>query len=232
MSNGSPSYTFPVFPIGLGFVAGFIDLFGFLQWHGLLTAHVTGNLVFFAYDLTLGDRQLVMKLAALPLFAVGVAGATLFIDWLNARGRVPFVPAMLVQAGALGTCMLAGLALPPPQGPDDIGCVIPGTIALFAMAMQNTMMRLMLHNLPPTTVMTGNVTQVVAEAVRQAAGYRTAGLSQQAKLIAITLVAFAAGAIVGGQAQRGIGYFGLLLPIAVLLALLRPGRRVAAPTAS
>ena len=60
------------FPIGLGFVAGFIDIFGFMAWFGLLAAHVTGNLIFLAVDIARGDYSLVMKLLALPIFAASV----------------------------------------------------------------------------------------------------------------------------------------------------------------
>jgi uncharacterized membrane protein YoaK (UPF0700 family) len=52
--------------------------------------------------------------------------------------------------------------------------VVTGTIALFAMGLQNTMMRVVLNNLPATTVMTRNITDIVAEAVRWVAGFGAA----------------------------------------------------------
>jgi uncharacterized membrane protein YoaK (UPF0700 family) len=80
-------------------------------------------------------------------------------------------------------------------------------------------------------VMTGNITHVVAETVRWAAGFgavmspvSVAALSSRAKQVAYTLSAFAVGAIAGGLAEAHIGYLGLLAPIAVLLGLLPLGR--------
>ena len=147
----APSFDHIAFPIGLGFVAGFVDLFGFLAWYGLLAAHVTGNLIFLAYDITRGQYDLVMKLAALPIFAASVAISAWFIGTVSARGRHPFLPAIIVQAAALAACMAAGMLLALPRGPDDATAVITGSVALFAMGLQNTIMRMILNNLPATT---------------------------------------------------------------------------------
>lgn len=51
--SSSPTFEHAAFPIGFGFVAGFVDLFGFMAWYGLLAAHVTGNLIFLAHQCTL-----------------------------------------------------------------------------------------------------------------------------------------------------------------------------------
>jgi uncharacterized membrane protein YoaK (UPF0700 family) len=227
----APAFEHVAFPIGLGFVAGFIDLFGFMAWYGLLAAHVTGNLIFLAYDITRGEYDLGMRLAALPIFALSVAVSAWFIGTISARGRHPFLPAVVLQTVAVGACLIAGLVLPVPKGPDDLTSVVCGAIALFSMGLQNTMMRVILNNLPATTVMTGNITHIVAEAVRWAVGFgvamtpgSVAALSSRAKQVGYTLGAFAVGAIVGGLVQVHIGYFGLLLPMAVLLGLLPFGR--------
>jgi uncharacterized membrane protein YoaK (UPF0700 family) len=68
-----PALEHVAFPIGLGFVAWFMNPFGFMAWYGLLTAHVTGNPIFLAYDITRGQYDLGMRLAALSIFAVSVA---------------------------------------------------------------------------------------------------------------------------------------------------------------
>ena len=82
-------------------MAGFIGIFGFMAWFGLLTAHVTGNLIFLAVDLARGDYALVMKLLALPIFAASVAVSTWFIVVLKRRRAHPFPPLILVQAAMI-----------------------------------------------------------------------------------------------------------------------------------
>jgi uncharacterized membrane protein YoaK (UPF0700 family) len=92
-------------------------------------------------------------------------------------------------------------------------------------------MRLILNNLPPTTIMTGNITHMVAEGVRWAAGFGAAmtprqkeTLAYRARRIGLALASFTIGAIAGGLAQANFGYVALLAPIAVLLALLPVGQ--------
>ena len=47
----TPAFEHIAFPVALGFVAGFVDIFGFMALFGLLPAHVTGNLIFIAVDI-------------------------------------------------------------------------------------------------------------------------------------------------------------------------------------
>jgi uncharacterized membrane protein YoaK (UPF0700 family) len=219
------------FPIGLGFVAGFVDVFGFMSWFGLLTAHVTGNLIFMAYDIVRGHYEFIIKLAALPVFAGAAAASAWFIFALTARGRHPFQAAIMLEATVLGICMVACLMLPAPRGPDDSTIMIVGPLAICAMALQSTIMRVILNDLPPTTVITSNITQMLSEAVEIAGRFGVAQtpagkakLARRAKDIAVTITAFTAGAIAGGLAQLHFGPLGLLVPIAVLLGLLPFGQ--------
>jgi hypothetical protein len=64
-----------------------------------------------------------------------VAISAWFIGKVSARGRHPFLPAIILQTGALRACLVAGLLLPLPKGPDDMTAVVTGTIALFAMGL-------------------------------------------------------------------------------------------------
>jgi uncharacterized membrane protein YoaK (UPF0700 family) len=226
----APAFERAAFPAGLGFVAGFVDIFGFLALLGLLPAHVTGNLIFLAVDIAQHQYNLIMKIAALPIFAVSVAISAWLIGSLSARGRHPFLPMILLQAAVLGLSLISGLLLPKPVTPDDTTVAVIGSMLLFAMALQNTIMRLVLNNLPPTTIMTGNLTHMVAEAVRWFAGFgptmtadETATLARRARRIGLTLASFTIGAIAGGLAQVHVGYIGLLAPIVALLLLLPIG---------
>lgn len=228
----TPAFEHIAFPVALGFVAGFVDIFGFMALFGFLPAHVTGNLIFLAYDIARHQYNLLMKIAALPIFAVAVAISAWLIGTLSARGRHPFLPMVLLQAAVLGLSLTAGLLMPAATNADDATAVVVGSTMLFAMAVQNTMMRLILNNLPPTTIMTGNVTHMVAEGVRLAAGFgppmtasEASTLARKAQRIGLALASFTVGAIFGGLAQVHVGYVGLLVPIAALLVLIPIGRQ-------
>ena len=91
-----------------------------------------------------------------------------------------------------------------------------GMVGAAAMAVQNAGARLVLSGLAPTTVMTGNVTQWVIDAVDLARGAGDDAVRERARKFIAPIVAFAAGAIVGAFGYVHVGFAALLLPIAVL----------------
>jgi uncharacterized membrane protein YoaK (UPF0700 family) len=215
-----------LFPIALALTAGFADAFGYLKLHGLLTAHVTGNLAFMAVGLAQGSPHVVMKFLALPLFMAGVSFATLFITRISDRLFSPLAFTLLLEAALIGGCLVAGSLLPPCKSTDDLTGVCVGTILIMAMATQNAIMRQLLHNLPSTTAMTTNVTEAVVQWTHWLAGFGRRlsaedkqGLFSRARTIGMTVGAFGTGAILGGVLAVWIGYPSLVGPI-ILLTLL------------
>jgi uncharacterized membrane protein YoaK (UPF0700 family) len=195
-----------LFPIALAVTGGFTDAFGFLTLHGLLTAHVTGNLVFLAVGLAQGGAHIIMKLLALPLFMAGVGLTTVFITWAGRRSGLTLAWSLLAEACLFLLCLAAGMLLP--------------------MGAQNAIMRLPLKRLPPTTAMTGNVAEATVQWTHWLVGFQRLPSPEQrrklfgrAKTIGVTVGAFALGAIGGGLAAVGLGYKGLIVPICILAAL-------------
>jgi uncharacterized membrane protein YoaK (UPF0700 family) len=221
------------FVIGLGFVAGFIDVFGFTRLGGLLPAHVTGTLIFAAISLSHGHTDILLKLAALPIFCAAVLAAAWFIGVIAERGGEPLLPALLLEAALLLCGVLAAVILPPPHGPDALASVVIGTCALLAMGLQNTIMRLILNNLPPTTVMTGNITQVLSDTVAYVCRFPSIRhttnekviLERQAKRMLITVLSFLAGALAAAFSCDPLGNYALCLPILALLCRIPFGQR-------
>ena len=109
--------------------------------------------------------------------------------------------------------MACGIALPADAGPDDLPAVLTGLVGVAAMAVQNAAGRLVFGALSPTTVMTGNVTQVVIDLVA-----RPAGSIPAPTRLWWPLLAFAA-ACIGRRDQASHGRVSacLLLPMAALL---------------
>ncbi len=221
------------FVIGLGFVAGFIDVFGFSRLSGLLPAHITGNLIFLALVLARGHTAVLIYILALPIFGAGVVLSSWVIGTLAQRGFEPFVPAMLLEAGLLAIAMLVSLALPPSHSANSLTSLAVGTPVVLAMSVQNTLMRLVLNNLPPTTVMTGNITQVLGDFTAYFCGFTSIRhterdkkiLERQAERMLYTFLSFLAGALLSAVASGNFRGGALILPILALLALIPYGRK-------
>ena len=218
-------------PLALGATAGFADAFGYLTLHGLLTAHITGNLAFMAVGLAQGNPRIIMKFLALPLFMAGVSLATLIITRVDGRRRSPLAIALLFEALLIGGCLLAGALLPVCTSPDDLTGVSVGTLLIMAMATQNAIMRQPLHSLPATTAMTTNLTEAVVQWTHWLTGFGRKlspedkqGLFSRAKMIGLTVGAFGSGAILGGASAVWLGYPSLIGPIIVLILLAARAR--------
>lgn len=221
------------FVVGLAFVGGFIDVFGFMHLGGVLPAHVTGNLIFLAIYLSQGhyDRVL-MSVGALPIFGLGVAASAWMIGFLSERGRGALLPALLLEALLLLGGMTSLQTLPRAADPNTVAGIATTAFAVLAMALQNTVMRLLLKNLPPTTVMTGNYTQLISDTLSYLANFPSIRhdraekllLERQAIRIVLTMVGFFVGALTAGFLSPGLRGLPLLLPILVLLCLIPIGR--------
>ena len=216
----------PLFPLGLALTAGFADAFGYLELHGLLTAHVTGNLAFMAVGLAQGSPHVIMKFLALPLFMAGVSLATIVITWMGRHSGRTLVWTLLMEAGLFLLCLVAGSELPPCRSTDDETGFCVGTLLLMTMALQNAIMRLPLKTLPSTTAMTTNVTEATVQWTHRLIGFGRSLSAEdkrqrfgRAKTLALTVGAFALGGIGGGVAAVHLGYVGLVAPICILALL-------------
>jgi uncharacterized membrane protein YoaK (UPF0700 family) len=225
------------FIIGLGFVAGFIDVFGFSRLSGLLPAHVTGNLIFLALTVARGHTDVLIYILALPIFCAGVVLSAWIIGTIAERGFEPLLPALLLEAGLLFAAMLGSLALPPSHSANSLTSIGVGIPIVLAMSMQNTLMRLVLNNMPPTTVMTGNITQVLGDFTAYFSHFSSIRhtqrekkiLERQAERMLFTFLSFLAGALLSAFASGHFRGGALVLPILALLVLVPYGRKPKPP---
>ena len=133
-----------------------------------------------------------------------------------------------MQAGLIAICLALSLVLRKADGPDSLSAVVVGCFALLAMSLQNVTMRLILNNLPPTTVMTGNISQVVSDTVAFVFRFPSIRnredeerlLTRQAERMALTLSGFATGSLATAVGYRAIGFLILIVPIIALLFLV------------
>jgi uncharacterized membrane protein YoaK (UPF0700 family) len=204
----------------LAFVAGYVDVVGFIALFGLFTAHVTGNFVMVGVGLVESSHGLLGKLLALPVFIVSVAATTMAIARFRSRAKSPVATLLITQALLLSLFMAAGLLAMPIVSADAPLALLAGMLGVAAMGVQNTQSRIVLTDQVPTTIMTGNTTQVIIDAVHLLQGTedRDAALKRLRKMVP-AVVAFAVGAVLGAYAVAGLTFWCLLLPIATLILL-------------
>ena len=203
----------------LAFVAGYVDAVGFIALFGLFTAHVTGNFILIGAALTGSGVGLAGKLLALPVFVLAVALTRVIV--LAIGEKAAFRPLLLGQAALLGIFFALGLRAAPVIDPDALLAIAAGLFGVLAMGVQNAAGRLILNDLAPTTIMTGNTTQIVIDLVdrwRGDEGDRHAADLRLRKM-GPAVLAFAGGAVAAAFGFVYFSFWCLAVPI-VLLVLL------------
>jgi uncharacterized membrane protein YoaK (UPF0700 family) len=205
-------------PALLSFNGGFVDTTGFLGLQGLFKAHVTGNFVALGSALVFGTHGVIVKLAALPEFVVVVALARVVGAALRQRGIEAlrfFLAAKVIFL--LGFFVLA-VALGPFPDSDSPAALLTGFAGIAGMAIQNAVQRVHFANIPPTTLMTGNTTQAVLDAVDLACGtllLDAPAANARFKRTVLGIGWFAAGCAVAALLYHWFGFWCLAVPVAV-----------------
>jgi uncharacterized membrane protein YoaK (UPF0700 family) len=155
-----------------------------------------------------------LKLLVIPMFVFAAVLTRFYIirrerDELDAAAHV-----MLGQVALLGTFMVAAVYHSPFDHHEDPGAFVTAMLAASAMAIQNTAARTFLSGLPPTTVMTGNLIQVIVDMVDIAHGHSNLE-AKRARLAKIgpMLLSFIAGTLVGAVGYVTMGFYSLVIPI-------------------
>lgn len=208
--------------IALSFLAGYVDTLGFIALFGLFTAHVTGNFILIGAALAdPGHVSLLLKFLAFPAFILGVAAMPLLVAWTGARKVRPLPLAYGLQLILLAAFMLFGMAAMPLGDTPGNLAMAAGLFGAAAMGVHSGTSRLLLGQLAPTSMMTGNVTQIVIDTVEYLRGERGPGIGARCAKFVWPVVAFGLGAIMAAFAWHAIGFIALALPLAVLAFLIR-----------
>ena len=202
------------------FTAGYVDTVGFVGLFGLFTAHVTGNFVLIGASIAQPRSGLIAKLAALPVFVLVVAATGAFLRRCNATGRDPARGVLAVQAGLLLLFMAVAVITGPFADGDKFFAILAGLFGVAAMAIQNAASRTVFAALSPTTVMTGNVTQIVLDLTELIQGSADdEALKGRVRKMLPAVIAFAIGAVTGGLAFAGFGFWALIAPLSTIVGL-------------
>lgn len=204
----------------LAYTSGFVDTLSFIALFGLFAAHITGNFVLIATSLAEMHHGLWMKLLAVPVFIAAAIATRLFIISRERNQRDAAKQVLIAQALLLAIFMATALASAPFTRGDQPLAILTGLLAAAAMAIQNAASRTFFSVLPPTTVMTGNLMQVIVDAVDLLQGHEPldAKRARLAKLVPM-LLAFIAGTLCGAIGYTIVGFASLVIPIVTVSAL-------------
>jgi uncharacterized membrane protein YoaK (UPF0700 family) len=212
----------------LGWVAGYVDTLGFLGLNGLFTAHVTGNLIVAGAEVVgTGEDAVWVRLAVIPVFMIAVVCTVAY--WRSRRCQ----PSSLLWFEALFLLIFLGVSvvlIPQPQQPiPEWTLFIVGSAGIFAMGIQNALMKEAFGTLAPTTVMTGNLTQFVIDLSQLMGLCHPEGAEKQPpsrealkkRMLKFgnALVGFVVGAATGALGLVMVGFWAIALPT-VTIALL------------
>jgi len=210
----------------LGFISGFVDTLGFIALYGLFAAHITGNVVMLASAVVVEHRYgVAIKLLAIPIFIVAAIVTRFFIIRRERRTLDATAHVMLAEAVLLIAFMGLALASAPFENQDSLAAIATGLVAATAMGVQNTAARTFMSGLPPTTVMTGNLMQIIVDIVDllHRHGALPAKRERLSRLVPLML-AFSVGALLGAVGYFTIGFLALVAPILMAASLGFYGR--------
>jgi uncharacterized membrane protein YoaK (UPF0700 family) len=206
----------------LSFNGGFVDTAGFLGLQGLFTSHVTGNFVTLGAALVFGTHGVIAKLIALPEFALVVALARVLGATLRRRGTDALRALLVLKVLFLLAFFVLGVMLGPFPDSDAPAALFTGFAGIAGMAIQNAVQRVHFSSVPPTTIMTGNTTQAVLDAVdllRPEPGSDVAGIRARFARTLRGIIWFAAGCAAAAFLYYWIGFWCLVVPAVIGMAI-------------
>jgi uncharacterized membrane protein YoaK (UPF0700 family) len=185
----------------LTMIAGYCDTITFIAAGRIFSAHVTGNFIVFAYQVVNGsDGDAWVKLLTFPVFMISV----MIGGWISARSANKYF-----LLACQGTILIVGsflaYALINSRHPAvNWPMYLVTMIIVFAMGLQNAFGKLFAKSTyGPTTMMTGNVTQLALD-IRSVL---TSGFSNAEAKAALNK-----GCILGAFIGKLFGLVGIIIP--------------------
>jgi uncharacterized membrane protein YoaK (UPF0700 family) len=210
-------------PLLLSANGGYVDTAGYLALQGLFTSHVTGNFVTLGAALVLGTSGVVAKLLALPLFCLIVFATRLLSLGLPAIGLPALRTLIGLQILLLGAGAWLAIRLGPFHSGDGWPALSTGMLLVAAMAIQNAIHRIHMVSSSPTTIMTGNTTQVMidlADLSRRMSPEARLATRARLRRMSVSVAGFAAGCATAALIYAYEGDWCFLLPPLVALSTL------------
>jgi uncharacterized membrane protein YoaK (UPF0700 family) len=223
MNTDNSSRYDSVMAVLLAATAGYTDTVGFVALFGLFTAHVTGNFVVLGAALANNGHGLLIKFLALPVFMLTIAIGRILERTLCRKNIRTDIPLLAMQVLLLiGFLVIAEAAGPNATAESSI-TILAGMLGVAAMSFQNLSAKAIFAKMPPTTVMTGNVTQLMIDLtdllIKEGEQERQATIARLKKMLP-PILSFAIGALFGGVAFMTYGFYCLLFPIFAIIGVI------------
>lgn len=207
----------------LAWVAGYCDTATFVSGDSIFSAHVTGNFIVFAAQVSSGNTSAAawIKLITFPIFVAAV----MIGGWLAEKSPKKY-RILLVEGLILLVCGLAAFLLPLlTTWEDKLVTYIIVMATVLGMGLQNAFGKLFAKETHgPTTMMTGNVTQAALDLgiiIRKGISGNELSLSSLQKQ-AVTIGGFLVGCIIGALLSRWVGLSAMMLPgVAIVVCYLQ-----------
>ncbi|HEY9257520.1 YoaK family protein [Chitinophaga sp.] len=207
----------------LAWVAGYCDTATFVSGDSIFSAHVTGNFILFAAQISAGSTSAVawIKLITFPVFVIAVMAGGWLADKSNSKYSI-----LLIEGIILIVCGMAAIFLPIMAGLEEkLVAYIIVMATVLGMGLQNAFGKLFAKETHgPTTMMTGNVTQAALDLgnmIRKGITGNEISLSSFRKQN-VTIGGFLAGCIFGALLSRWIGLSTMMIPgVAIVMCYLQ-----------
>ena len=211
----------------LSFVGGFVDSAIFVSLFGLFTASVTGNLISIV---AIGNRERISRFTVTAMFFIGAAFSSFVANLAKGCGakKQKTIAAILLflEVLALVSLSLVGWIMKNEISQlKDVDAPLSlslGTIAAFAMGLQNGLCRECFSSFPQSTVLTSTLVAEAQHLADFSFKKKTVTVMGQSRFLfnLCPLVAFLSGAVLASYLViTDAGFLCLLLP-AFLIAVL------------
>jgi len=206
-------------------IAGFSDVFGFIALDRLFTAHITGNIVIVISFLIYGTKNIAPKIIAIPLFMLFAAIISAVIEH-HGHTKKLLVFWLILEVVLFFSLMLAGWTIIPGLQAKSLFYISLTMLPVCAMAIHNTLLRTYMAKLPPSTVMTGNLTQFVIDLTALCLSWLPGKLTPRensiygVKRYGNVLVGFLLGGLLSALGFVLMGFSSLIIILLLQLTLL------------
>lgn len=221
----------------LSLIAGFVDTAGFVGLFGIFTAHVTGNLMLVGASLVKTDQiGVIARLTAIPIFMAAIIVAVWLAQTARRRNCSVLVVLLWAETAALLGLLLFNVYFAAQlHTPDQQTLLVAMSFfAIAAMGIHNSLMKEAAGTLPPTTVMTGNLTGFSTDLFLL---FQSSTAEERKKVLARlrrvspVLLGFVLGAALGAAGIAWLQWWSAILPLAIaaMLALAASRQRATKP---